>query len=189
MLILGSTSPRRKELLESAGFKFKVVSPVFDESSIAYQGNPVDYVSTLALKKAESLKQMYPGDVILTADTIVVLDNEVLGKPLDHNDAKSMLKKLSNNLHQVYTAVSIIINDVTEVFVDVASVEFNKISDLDIESYILTNEPMDKAGAYAIQGGGAKFILGYQGDFHTIMGLPLKKVIETLKKYQIDPVV
>lgn len=185
MLILGSTSPRRRELLESASFKFKIIAPNFDESSIEYNGNPEVFVSTLAYKKAESLVLSFKDDVILTADTIVVVDNEVLGKPKDHNDAAKMLKKLSQKTHQVYTAVCIIGQGITTSFVDVSHVEFKKISDLDIEAYIETNEPMDKAGGYAIQGGGSKFILGYQGDFHTIMGLPLKDVIEALKKYQL----
>src|SRR5690606_16839704 len=181
MLILGSQSPRRKELLESAGLIFNTVKPLFDEDSLPYEGDPSEYVKELAKAKAHSLVSTYPKDVILTADTIVVVDHEILGKPKDEEDAFRMLSLLNDKMHTVYTAVCIKYMDKEEVFLEEADVEFNKMSELDIRSYIQTGESLDKAGAYAIQGIGSKFIKHYEGDFHTIMGLPLKALLTRLK--------
>ena len=185
MLILGSQSPRRKELLESAGLIFNTVKPLFDEDSLPYEGDPSEYVKELAKAKAHSLVSTYPKDVILTADTIVVVDHEILGKPKDEEDAFRMLSLLNDKMHTVYTAVCIKYMDKEEVFLEEADVEFNKMSELDIRSYIQTGESLDKAGAYAIQGIGSKFIKHYEGDFHTIMGLPLKVLLTRLKNYPI----
>ncbi len=186
MLILGSTSPRRKQLLESAGIAFVSVSPLFDESNIKIEHNKVDeFVKELAKRKAESLSNKYPDDVVLAADTIVVIGNEILGKPKDESDAVAMLNKLNGKKHFVYTGVAISYKNEIDVFAESAAVYFNQMSEQDIAEYVQTNEPMDKAGAYAIQGIGSKFIKKYEGDFHTIMGLPLKVVLSKLKKYPI----
>ena len=187
MLILGSGSARRKELLESASIEFKIVPNGFDESQVKFDVDVDEYVKKLAEKKANSLLEKYPNSVILTADTIVEIDGEVLGKPKDKLDATRMLELLNGKKHHVCTGVCIRSKDKVELFVECAQVEFNKLSSLDIESYVQTGEPMDKAGAYAIQGIGAKFIKRYDGDFHTIMGLPLKTVLEKLKDFGIHP--
>lgn len=187
MLILGSGSARRKELLESASIDFEMVPNGFDESSVAYNDDPEDYCQTLALKKAEYLLDMYPDKVILTADTIVEIEGDILGKPKDEFEAIEMLNRLNDKKHRVYTGVCIVNGSHTDVFVESASVTFKKISSLDIESYVKTKEPMDKAGAYAIQGIGSKFIAEYNGDFHTIMGLPLKTVLKKLETFGIYP--
>lgn len=187
MLILGSGSARRKELLESASIDFQLVPNGFDESQIAFDGNATEYVEQLALSKAEFLLDKFDDKVILTADTIVEIDGEILGKPKDEIEAISMLERLNDKQHNVYTAVCIMSKDKKEVFSECAKVVFNKLSTLDIESYVQTKEPMDKAGAYAIQGIGAKLIKHYDGDFHTIMGLPLKSVLEKLKGFDIYP--
>lgn len=187
MLILGSGSARRKELLESASIDFLLVPSDYDESQVAFEGDTLKYVETIAENKANALLDKYPLDVILTADTLVEVDGEILGKPKDIEDAQKMLQLLNDKTHHVYTGVCIVSKDKKEVFVESASVTFNKLSTLDIESYIQTKEPMDKAGAYAIQGIGAKLIKHYDGDFHTIMGLPLKLVLEKLKDFNIVP--
>ncbi|WP_025724948.1 Maf family protein [Acholeplasma granularum] len=183
MLILGSASPRRKELLESAGIDFRLIPSDFDESSIEVTKDVEGYVKVVAQAKAYSLLKLYPNHTILTADTIVTIDNIVLGKPKDFDEAVSMLERLSGKTHKVYTAVCIINDEKEELFVESASVTFKKLSLFDIKMYCQTNEPMDKAGAYAIQGEGSKFIDKYEGDFHTIMGLPLKEVINKLNKF------
>ncbi|ABX81974.1 Maf family protein [Acholeplasma laidlawii] len=187
MLILGSGSARRKELLESASIDFLLVPSDYNESQVAFEGDTLKYVETIAENKAKALLHKYPLDVILTADTVVEVDGEILGKPKDIEDAQKMLQLLNDKTHHVYTGVCIVSKDKKEVFVESASVTFNKLSTLDIESYIQTKEPMDKAGAYAIQGIGAKLIKQYDGDFHTIMGLPLKLVLEKLKDFNIVP--
>jgi septum formation protein len=187
MLILGSGSARRKELLESASIDFEMVPNGFDESSIAYNDDPEDYCQTLALKKAEFLLDMYPDKIILTADTIVEIEGDILGKPKDEFEAIEMLNRLNDKRHRVYTGVCIVSGRQSDVFVESASVTFKKISSLDIESYVKTKEPMDKSGAYAIQGIGSKFIEEYNGDFHTIMGLPLKTVLKKLEAFGIYP--
>ena len=182
MLILASTSPRRVELVQSAGLEFKTVSPKFDEDQISTKNIEVQvYVQLLAKSKALSIAPDYPNDIILAADTIVVLNNEILNKPVDEADAFKMLKKLSGKKHHVLTAVCLIKGEKIEVFYQGSEVTFNKMTDEEINEYILTKEPMDKAGAYAIQGIGSKFVKSFDGDFHTIMGLPLKEVINRLK--------
>lgn len=188
MLILASTSPRRKELLESVGFRFHLTKPNYDESTLdASKLKVEDYVLQLARNKAASAFSEYPLDVILAADTIVVLGHELIGKPKDEADAVAILKKLAGKTHQVYTAVYIISNENQTGFVEVSNVTFKPMSDEDILAYVATKEPMDKAGAYGIQGYGSQYVEGYDGDFHTIMGLPLRRVIQTLSEFGIKP--
>ncbi|MBN3491009.1 septum formation protein Maf [Acholeplasma equirhinis] len=180
MLILGSTSARRKEIIEKLNIPFKVVSPNFNEDELDINLDPLVYVQTNALNKALSLKEVFPNDTILTADTIVVFEGEILNKPLDEADAYLMLKKLANNEHIVYTACTLIKDGKVEQFYDKAIVYFKHYSDVEILDYINTGEPMDKAGSYGIQGHGAKLIDKYEGSFYTIMGLPLDMVKEKL---------
>ncbi|WP_162163872.1 Maf family protein [Acholeplasma hippikon] len=182
MLILASTSPRRIELVQSAGLDFITASPKFNEKEISTKDIAVEeYVQLLSKNKALSLVNDYKNDVILAADTIVVYNNEILNKPIDEEDAFRMLKKLNGKKHSVLTGVCIIKGDLIESFYERSEVTFNKMTDEEIYAYIETKEPMDKAGAYAIQGIGSKFVKSYDGDFHTIMGLPLKEVLKKLK--------
>ena len=188
MLILASISPRRKELLESVGFKFFLTKPNFEEDTIDASKMKVDeYVLDLAESKAKSVFSSHPNDIVLAADTIVVLDHDIIGKPKDETDAMNILRRLSGKTHQVYTGVFIVSNNQEVGFVEVANVTFKAMSDEDILAYIATKEPMDKAGAYGIQGYGSQYIESYDGDFHTIMGLPLKKVISVLKGFGVTP--
>lgn len=185
MLILASNSPRRKKLLEDCGLTFKVVSLDVDET-VTEAMRPEKLVTMLALKKAKSVFELYPEDTIISADTVVVYEGEVLGKPKDEADAYRMLKMLSGNLHEVYTGVCILKKDKEVIFHTMAEVWMNDYHDLQIYDYIKTGEPMDKAGSYAIQGLGKDFVSHYTGDFFTIVGLPLKQLLQELKALETE---
>lgn len=184
MIILASSSPRRSKLLKDAGLTFKVVSSdieeIYDEKL-----EPKEIAMYLAELKAKHVAKKYPNDVVLGADTIVVYNGEILGKPQDENDAMRMLSMLSNQCHDVYTGVSMIKGNHIETFFSQTKVCMRPLSKLEIEAYIKTGEPMDKAGAYGIQGDGGALVENYEGDFFTIMGLPLKEVLNKLKKFEI----
>jgi len=181
-IILASKSDRRQELLKRITSNFKVEVANIDET-INTDNNLKDELKKVALKKAKVIFEKNRESVVIGSDTIVVLNNQVLIKPKDKNDARNILTKLSNNTHFVYTAVAIISNKEELVFVDESSVKFVELSDLEIENYINTNEPYDKAGAYGIQGQGGLFIESIVGDYYSIMGLPISKVYQHLKKY------
>ena len=184
-IILASNSPRRKELLEKNNIDFKVivsnVNETLDESLSVY-----DNVKRLALLKATDVFNLYRDEIVLAADTIVVYDNIILGKPKDEEDAFRMLKLLSGKTHEVITAVAVIYKDVKLVEYEVSKVEFRNITDLEILDYIKTKEPMDKAGSYAIQGIGSKFVLKHEGEFDNIVGLPINLVKKLLKKQGLE---
>ena len=183
MIILASGSPRRAKLLKDAGVDFRVITSDVEE---IFDPNlkPDEIVMHLAKLKTRHVSIKYPNDAVLGADTMVVLDDEILGKPTDENDAFDMLKKLSNRCHTVYTGVSIMKGNQEETFYCQTEVCIKPLSDLEIKAYIKTKEPMDKAGAYGIQGEGSKLVERYQGDFFTVMGLPLKEVIKKLKNFE-----
>ena len=182
MLILASQSPRRKALLEANGFAFKVVpSNVIEEENQSM--SPTQYVRHLAKLKAEDVFQRYPHDLILAADTIVVYGQEILGKPKDDDDAFRMLKKLSGQRHYVYTAVCIKDEKQEASWLSYAEVVFKSVEDQDLWTYVQTKEPMDKAGAYAIQGLGSFLVQSYYGNYHSIVGLPILEVVERLKTF------
>ena len=181
-ILLASKSPRRKELLESLGYTFDVISIDCDESFPS--DLPVDEIAGyLSEKKSNAFRTLQNGEVLITADTIVALENEILGKPKDADDAKEMLKKLSGKTHQVYTGITIKTseNQITEA--DVADVSFSELSDSEIEYYIKNFKPFDKAGSYGIQEWlGMSKITEIKGSFYTIMGLPTHLIYEILKK-------
>lgn len=184
MLILASGSKRRIELLEDSGIDFKVIISDITEVIDPTLKNE-DIATSLARQKAHSVFLNNQEEVVLAADTIVVLDNEILGKPIDEEDAYQMLKKLQGRTHEVITGVAIISKDKEDVFFKSTMVTMKKITDLQIQEYIKTGEPMDKAGSYGIQGIGSKLIKSYQGDFFTVMGLPLTEVLKKLSNYNI----
>lgn len=181
-ILLASKSPRRKELLESLGYTFDVISIDCDESFPS--DLPVDEIAGyLSEKKSNAFRTLQNGEVLIAADTIVALENEILGKPKDADDAKEMLKKLSGKTHQVYTGITIKTseNQITET--DVADVSFSELSDSEIEYYIKNFKPFDKAGSYGIQEWlGMSKITEIKGSFYTIMGLPTHLIYEILKK-------
>ncbi|RWZ59938.1 septum formation inhibitor Maf [Halobacillus fulvus] len=182
-LILGSQSPRRKELLESAGFSFEVRASGADES--LQEGiDPEEAVRELSGRKSETI-QLEAGEVLLTADTVVALQGEILGKPVDHQEACHFLRSLSGVQHDVYTGVTIRSRKEETSFVVRTSVTFFELTDEEIEAYIATGEVWDKAGAYGIQGKGALFVERIEGDYFSVVGLPISRVVRELKNYDI----
>ncbi len=181
-LILASGSPRRKELLALLNIPFEVVVSNFDEK-IDQDKKLEDEIKRLSFGKAKSVFEKNEDAVVIGADTIVTIDNKVLGKPKDIEDAKRMLTLLSNNVHTVITGVTIISKDKTETFASSSKVYFDQLTDDEIKEYILTKEPMDKAGAYAIQGIGSKFIKKIEGDYYSIVGLPINQIYQKLRAF------
>ncbi|MCQ2520399.1 MAG: Maf family protein [Lachnospiraceae bacterium] len=186
--ILGSASPRRKELLGNMGLDFEIVVSDCDEA--VTKTEPHDIVKELSLLKASDVKsKILPneeGVIIIAADTLVFLGNERLGKPKDKEDAKAMLRRLSGNSHSVITGVTIMKSqgNVWEsvTFSEETKVLFAKLDENEIDTYVNTGEPMDKAGSYAIQGIGAKFVTGIDGDYSNVVGLPVPALYKELRK-------
>jgi len=174
-LILASASPRRAEILRSVGWPFEALPTYIDESR--EEGERADaYVERIALAKAEAAAAHRPGSLVLGADTVVVIDDQILGKPCDEGDANRMLRVLSGRWHQVLTGVALVndANGQSRVAHEVTDVRFAEMSDEEINWYVSTSEPMDKAGAYAIQGHGALFIKEIRGEYFNVVGLPVR---------------
>lgn len=180
MLILASASPRRRELLTYISPDFAVIDPNADES-LPPSTSAREGVEILALRKARMVAGSHPEATIVGADTIVELDGVIYGKPVDKSDAFRMLRELSGQEHFVYTGVAVISPRGERVFSQQTAVRFIELSDADILAYIKTGEPMDKAGAYAVQGVGALFIEGIHGDFYNVMGLPICRLAQELQ--------
>jgi len=180
-IILASKSPRRKKLFQYITTDFITVDSNFIE---AYDKNlsSNEIALYLSYQKAKSVYDTYPKDIIIGFDTIVSINEKVLGKPNNNDEAFMMLKQLSNKTHQVITGVTIIYNGNIDRFNSITDVTFYKLSDLEINDYINTREPFDKAGAYAIQGYGSKFVKCIKGDYFTVVGLPIAKLYHKLKK-------
>lgn len=180
-ILLASQSPRRKELLSSLGFGFEVLKIDCEEivPENVKVGESAAYLSEL---KANAFRDLADDEVLITADTVVAIENQFLGKPSDESDARKMLKLLSGKTHQVYTAITVKSLDKTITETDVADVEFDEISDEEIDFYIKNYHPFDKAGSYGIQEwlGMAK-IKNIKGSYYTIMGLPTHLVYKILK--------
>ncbi len=186
-VVLASASPRRKELLKLILDDFTIHPSDFDESLISLDIEPQIHVQYSSEQKAMDVARHYPDCIIIGADTVVCIDNEILGKPECKNDAFNMLQKLSGRKHQVYTGLTVICNDsriTTHVCTDVT---FRKLTDDLIESYVETGEPMDKAGAYAIQEKGAILVESICGCFYNVVGLPLNQLSLLLEKFGISP--
>ena len=183
-IILASKSPRRKELLEMLKIPFEIIVSDIDEH-IDYENDLVKEIEKLSFQKAEAVFKDHSDALVIGADTIVKIGNDVLGKPKSLLEAKKMLEELSDNTHEVVTGVTIMYQDKVETFSSVAEVTFYPLSEKEIDDYIATNEPMDKAGSYAIQGDAAKFIRSINGDYYTIVGLPVAELYHRLKKYSI----
>lgn len=177
-LVLASKSPRRSEILKNAGIDFTIRVADADET-IPEGTKPQDAVVFLAAKKSMAVERA-DDEVILGADTVVVLDDKILGKPKDREDAFNMLKSLSGRVHSVFTGVCAIGNGFSMTFSEETKVEFLPLTDDEINSYIDTNEPYDKAGAYGVQGLASKFIRGIQGDYFNVVGLPISRIYEKI---------
>ena len=178
-LILASASPRRKELLEGAGYRFEVI-PSTCEEIVPENLAPKDIVEGLAYQKALDVYALHPEAVVLGADTVVCFDGEVLGKPKDKEDAARMLRLLSGQTHEVRTGFALLAPGIEFVSSEAAMVTFFTLSDEEIERYIATGEPMDKAGAYGIQGKGAVLVRSVLGDYFNVVGLPIATVARAL---------
>jgi len=180
-LILASKSPRRKYLLEQAGLTFSIIPSDFDESSVT-MSDPDSYVRILAEGKAFDISEQHPDCWVIGADTIVLIDNKILGKPGSNEDARLMLKQLSGKTHQVLTGYCICCKNKDTVFSETAKtdVHFKSLSEAEIDWYIQTDEPFDKAGAYAIQGIGTFLVKRINGSYTNVVGLPICEVIEFL---------
>lgn len=181
-VILASKSPRRKELMQLLKIPFEIIVSDIDEK-IDYNNDLVKEIEKLSYQKANAVFKDHQDAIVIGADTIVKIGNDVLGKPHSIDEARKMLKELSDNTHEVVTGVTILYKDNVETFSNVSKVTFYPLSDEEIEEYIHTNEPMDKAGSYAIQGDGAKFIKWIDGDYYSIVGLPIGQVYHKIKKY------
>ena len=176
-LTLASASPRRRQLLEMLGIPVEV-RPSHIEEQRAPGEPPVEYAERLARDKARSVK----GDLVLGADTIVLLGDDLLEKPLDTDDALATLQKLQGQTHQVSTSVALVSNGTLHQATDITSVTFSPCDDEFLRAYIATGEPMDKAGAYGIQGYGAALVERIDGDFFGVMGLPVRLVLRLLEE-------
>ena len=181
-MILASASPRRKEILENFGFSFKTIVKNIDETSDKTRAE--EKILEIAEKKARAAAIDFPDENVVGADTVVVVDGKILGKPKDEKEAFSMLKSLSGRRHEVITAFSFInINkNISYSDYEITKVYFKNLTDDEINWYINTKEPMDKAGAYGIQGKGAFFVEKIEGDFFSVMGFPLGKFVRFLNK-------
>lgn len=185
-IILASTSPRRKELLSRMGLSFKAVSPDVEED-MRMDLPPSELVMELSGQKAQAVYEREGGSaLIIAADTVVSLDGAVLGKPADELDAFKMLTTLSGTRHQVYTGITVLWNGERVTEFEATDVTFRDLNQEEIEAYIATGEPMDKAGAYGIQGYGALFVEGISGDFYNVMGLPVCRLGRILARLGVQ---
>lgn len=182
MIILASGSPRRWELLTKAGLEFEVFVPGVPEDSPPGV-SPGEVVKILSERKALEAFKAYPDGMILAADTVVSLDDKILGKPKDADGAFNMLKELSGRVHNVFTGVTLLKKQKKETFACKTEVEFYDLSDGEINAYIETREPFDKAGAYGIQGRGALFVKRIDGDYCNVVGLPLAETVRRIFRF------
>ena len=182
ILILASASPRRRELLGQLGIPFDVVPS--DVPEVAEPGeSPADFARRVARAKASDVAHGRPGAFVLGADTVVIASGVMFGKPADRADARRMLTRLSGSTHRVLTAVALIGPEgtVDELAVETA-VEFRPLSEAEVEAYLDSGEPFDKAGAYAVQGGAAQFVTRIEGSYSNVVGLPLDEVTTLLRR-------
>ena len=194
-LILASGSPRRREILTDLGYSFDVKTADFDESQVSLE-KPPEGVQALALGKATAAAEatsVGEPTVFLGSDTVVALNDVVMGNPADEEDAKAMLRSLSGKTHVVYTGVALVEKNERdeivshETFVEATEVTFFDLSDEEIDWYVGTGEPMDKAGAYGIQGLGRVLVEGIRGDYETVVGLPAARVYRALREHDVVP--
>ncbi len=183
-IILASRSPRRAEILRAVGWEFEAIAADIDETRNESE-DAVSYVKRLAQTKAETIASKTSAPLVLGADTVVVIDNEILGQPRDDEDARRMLRLLSGKWHEVLTGVALVrIPELPMVLIDHATtrVRFAAISEDEIDWYVSTGEPRGKAGAYGIQGRAALFIEAIEGDYFNVVGLPVRLVLELSRR-------
>lgn len=179
-IVLASGSPRRAEILNSVGWKFAKAVPDIDESEREGEA-PEEYVIRLAREKAEVIAVRFPAETILAADTTVVVGHQIIGKPLDLNDARRMLGMLSGVWHEVLTGIAVAQNGTLRSAMQRTRVKFARMSEDEIEFLAITGDPLDKAGAYAVQAQAALFIEAIEGDYWNVVGLPISLVYELMR--------
>lgn len=185
-IILGSSSPRRKQILSFFSLPFTQISPSFDEESIPFQNNPKEYTLEIARGKATSLKDRFPDDLILTADTTVYKNSKIFLKPKDEAHAIEMLQELGGSWHSVFTAVTLRQGD-KEVFgVEETKVLFNPFTEKEIRSFLNCHPYLDKSGSYCLDSSGSLLSRSIQGCFYNVMGLPVNLLHELLLAFRID---
>lgn len=185
-LVLASASPRRREILETLGYEF-IVKPADVDEKIDNNLSPAEIAESLACQKALAVKAE-ENEIVLGADTIVVHGDKILGKPTDSENAKQTLRMLSGKIHRVYTGVCLADkNGVLKSFSVCTEVEFYELSDEEINDYVLTGDPFDKAGSYGIQGKGCFLVKGIIGDYQNVVGLPAAEVVRALKALNVLP--
>ena len=184
-IVLASASPRRRELLRLIGVEHEVIPASVDESVQPGEA-PRPHAMRLARAKAEAVARSHPDALIIGADTIVVVEGEILGKPADQAAAAAMLKRLGGRTHTVFTAVAVARNGRTESDVETVDVTFRDLTDAEIGDYIATGEPLDKAGAYGIQGFGATIVERIEGDYFAVMGLALLRLMRLMARVGVD---
>ena len=184
-MILASKSPRRRQLLSMMGLEFTVQTADIDETMDKSQ-TPAHEVAAVSARKAAKIAVSHPDDVIVSADTIVVIDGKILGKPKDEADAARMLGLLSGRTHTVYTGLTVHANGESKTQVVGTEVTFRDLSEAEIAAYIATGEPMDKAGAYGIQGYGSMFVSHLNGDYFCVMGLPVCTLAGMLRSAGVE---
>ena len=181
-LILASQSPRRAELLSRLGLEFEIRPADIDESYLGHE-MPADHAERLAREKAIAIARQEPEALVVGSDTIVIIDDDVLGKPRDDAEAVRMLRRLSDREHQVYTAVAVAHRGRTESALEAVRVRFRPLDDRECEEYVATGEPLDKAGAYGIQGFGSALVESIDGDYFAVMGLPVVRTLALLRRH------
>ncbi|CAN5688282.1 Maf family nucleotide pyrophosphatase [soil metagenome] len=181
-IILASQSPRRAELLGRLGLDFQIVPSEVDESFVDHE-MPADHTERLAREKALRVGLDSPGTLVIGADTIVLLDSDVLGKPRDEEEAVSMLLRLQGREHEVFTAVAVAMEHRCESALERVRVKFRSLERFECERYVSTGEPMDKAGGYGIQGFGSALVEEIHGDYFAVMGLPVVKTLELIRRF------
>jgi septum formation protein len=181
-LILASRSPRRAELLERLGLQFEIEPAEIDESYVDHE-MPADHAERLAREKAFTISHRKPEALVVGSDTIVVLGSDVLGKPRDASDAVAMLRRLSGREHQVFTGVAVATGGRVESELERVTVRFRNLSERECEEYVATGEPMDKAGAYGIQGFGSALVERIDGDYFAVMGLPVVRTLALIRRF------
>jgi septum formation protein len=179
-IILASGSPRRSEILTSVGWRFEKYTADIDESELEGETAEI-YVQRLAKTKAETVAEKFPNEIVLGADTTVVIDNQIIGKPVDLNDARRMLEMLSGNWHEVLTGAALVKNGKSVVGIQSTKVKFVEMSGEEINFLVEKGEPLDKAGAYAVQAQAALFIEKIEGDYWNVVGLPVNLVYGIFK--------
>lgn len=186
-IILASTSPRRREILSLLGLPFEVVPPRFEEVFQAHR-SALEEVHAFAEGKARSVEANFPRGIVIGSDTLIDCEGEKIGKPRNRSDAKRILKRLRGRRHVVWTAVNLldVAESVSETAVEQVHVQMREMIDSEIDAYVATKEPLDKAGAYSLQGMGRDFIVGLEGDYLAAVGLPLYPIVNFLKKRELS---